>query len=64
MDLLSDVVEQTCPWCGETVEVRTEEVGPQAERYIEDCPVCCRPWAVDVMRVGDEVLVQLHREGE
>ncbi|WPL18472.1 hypothetical protein Thiowin_03545 [Thiorhodovibrio winogradskyi] len=38
------MLEQTtvqCPYCGETLI--TEVDGWTSHRYIEDCPVCCRP---------------------
>jgi hypothetical protein len=37
-----------CPFCGEPVllVVAAEEVG--STRYVEDCPVCCRPLDVSV----------------
>ena len=36
-----------CPYCGEII---TLVVGDSAgaQRYIEDCQVCCRPWQVHV----------------
>jgi hypothetical protein len=55
---------QVCPYCGEWVEVEAEPLGPGQEEYVEDCPVCCRPWVVHVRREGGEVLVTLGREDE
>lgn len=46
-----------CPYCGERVEVSAERRDEKIVRYVEDCPVCCRPWEVVV--TADEV--QLHR---
>ncbi len=57
-------MEQSCPYCGETVEVAVDSVGVSSERYVEDCPVCCRPWTVLVSREGEEVEVQLLREDD
>ena len=31
-----------CPYCGETIEVDVE-VLEEAQSFIEDCSVCCRP---------------------
>jgi hypothetical protein len=56
--------ESTCPYCGETVEVSIDPVGPNEEQYVEDCPVCCRPWNVSVTRDGDEAQVQLGRDDD
>jgi len=40
----------SCPYCGEQVEISVEETGPASEQYVEDCPICCRPWDVRVSR--------------
>ncbi len=53
-----------CPYCGEPVEVTVEPVGAPAERYVEDCPVCCRPWVVELSREGGQVHVWLGREDD
>ena len=44
--MLSPLVQ--CPYCGEEIEffVDPGTVGS----YVEDCEVCCRPWAVQVSR--------------
>lgn len=62
MDLLSDSTVQLCPYCGEQVEVVVEEVGPSHQEYVEDCPVCCRPWVVHVDRGEDGISVRLSPE--
>lgn len=31
-----------CPYCGETITVLVDP-SAGAQRYIEDCQVCCRP---------------------
>lgn len=45
----------SCPHCGEPVELQLdpESVGT----WVEDCPVCCRPWQVTVRRDRDLVTV-------
>ena len=42
-----------CPYCHERVElaVDPETLGD----YVEDCAVCCRPWAVHVSEDEDGV---------
>lgn len=55
---------QRCPYCGEEVEVQVDAVGPTSETYVEDCPVCCRPWVVHVSRDGEDVAVSLGREDD
>jgi hypothetical protein len=53
-----------CPYCGEAVTVHADAVGVPEESYVEDCPVCCRPWTVHVSRDGGEVAVTLAREDD
>ena len=53
-----------CPYCGERVRVQAEWLGVPEERYVEDCPVCCRPWSVHVTRDGNAVAVRLGREDD
>jgi hypothetical protein len=31
-----------CPYCGESIEILVDD-SAGAQRYIEDCQVCCRP---------------------
>lgn len=37
-----------CPYCGETVDLDVDESGGSRQSFVQDCPVCCRPWQVDV----------------
>lgn len=37
-----------CPYCGEVVEIGLDPGSGSSQEYIEDCPVCCRPWVVSV----------------
>jgi hypothetical protein len=43
----------TCPCCGEDVELAIDEGGGSHQCYVEDCPVCCRPWQVTVVHDPD-----------
>ncbi len=36
-----------CPYCHERVELYVDP--DTSGSYVEDCSVCCRPWAVQVM---------------
>lgn len=38
----------SCPYCGEPVDVWVDTGGARNQRYVEDCPVCCRPWDVRI----------------
>ena len=46
-----EFVSVTCPYCLQDVELDLdpETVGD----FVQDCEVCCRPWAVHVERDGD-----------
>ena len=37
-----------CPYCAEEVEIAIDESAGSKQSYVEDCPVCCRPWEVRV----------------
>jgi hypothetical protein len=37
-----------CPYCAESVELTLDPGSGTHQQYIEDCPVCCRPWTVSV----------------
>lgn len=47
---MTDPLPLSCPYCGEVVELEVDEGGGSRQSYVEDCPVCCRPWQVDVAR--------------
>lgn len=34
--------EVSCPYCGELIELLLDGSAGE-QRYVEDCPVCCRP---------------------
>ncbi len=33
----------SCPYCGEEITVGVDVSGGAAQRYVEDCQVCCQP---------------------
>jgi Cysteine-rich CPXCG len=37
-----------CPYCGETVAIGLDPGSGSVQEYVEDCEVCCQPWAVSV----------------
>ena len=45
---MNDPLQSSCPYCGEPVELAIDEGGGSQQSYVEDCPVCCRPWQVNV----------------
>jgi transposase-like protein len=50
---MNEPLELYCPYCGEFVDVDVDEGGGSRQSYVEDCPVCCRPWQVTVLRGRD-----------
>ena len=58
-------VEVHCPWCGEPHTLEPDPSGGAVQEYVEDCPVCCRPWEVRVSYGGDgSASVELRAEDE
>ena len=43
----------TCPYCGEPGMLTLDPGSGDAQNYVEDCPVCCRPWQVFVRYSAD-----------
>lgn len=37
-----------CPYCGEQNTILLDPGSGDRQDYVEDCPVCCRPWRVMV----------------
>ncbi|WP_426757185.1 CPXCG motif-containing cysteine-rich protein [Myxococcus sp. Y35] len=64
MQPFAEAAAQVCPYCGEEVEVPVDPIGVASETYIEDCPVCCRPWTVQVSRGEEGFSVQLGRDDD
>ena len=42
-----------CPYCGEAVEITLDPGSGNAQQYVEDCEICCRPWTVQVRYASD-----------
>jgi transposase-like protein len=47
---MSTFVPVSCPYCGEESELDVDEGGGSRQSYVQDCPVCCQPWQVEVTR--------------
>lgn len=53
-DDASDEVDVTCPWCFETMPLY---VDPSSHgELVQDCDVCCHPWAITVSRSPEGAL--------
>lgn len=55
-----ETVNVMCPYCGETIEIDVEPLA-EAQTYIEDCTVCCRPIQYEVIDGEDGVEVVASR---
>ena len=55
--ITGDNAEIQCPYCGERIELELDTTTP-AQRYIEDCQVCCRPIEISTT-TGDSGEIQL-----
>lgn len=49
-----------CPNCWETISLLVDCSVPEQD-YVEDCPVCCRPFRIRI-RTGDPTTVEVSRE--
>jgi predicted metal-dependent hydrolase len=52
----------SCPYCGEAVTLTIAPEDAEQASYVEDCPVCCRPWQVSVVTEGASMHVSLERD--
>ena len=52
---MTEIIETSCPYCGEPVELVIDDEGGKHQAFVEDCPVCCQPWQVDVVQEIDGV---------
>ena len=52
-----------CPYCGEPLEL-VVDASAGAQRYVEDCAVCCRPIDVELDVDADDVRVCARSENE
>ncbi len=54
----------TCPSCAEFNYVAVDPSGGRKQRFVEDCPVCCRPLVFDttIDADGDAMVVNVERE--
>jgi hypothetical protein len=50
---VSDSIPSNCPYCGEEVDLDIDDTGGSRQAYVQDCPVCCQPWQVEVRRDRD-----------
>jgi len=56
---VEDTVRVRCPYCREWVDLYVDPDTTGA--LVEDCAVCCRPWAVSVERDAGRLRVHVSR---
>lgn len=56
---MEETVSVRCPYCGEWVDFYVDPETSGA--LVEDCAVCCNPWAVTVEREGQRLRVHVDR---
>jgi hypothetical protein len=61
---LESDAEYVCPSCGETNAVGVDTTAGRRQRFVEDCPVCCRPlvFTVVIDGDGDALIERVERE--
>jgi len=50
---MSEYIPVQCPYCGEMSDLTFEDEGWGRQSYVQDCPVCCQPWQVELVRDSD-----------
>jgi hypothetical protein len=55
MAMMLDEITVACPYCGEGFDT-VVDCSAGSQRYVEDCPVCCRPIEFEVSVDGDSNL--------
>jgi hypothetical protein len=58
-------IEALCPYCGEIVAISVDPDGGEVQTFVEDCPLCCRPWTVRAVRdERGDITVALERQDD
>ena len=63
MDSMHDEGSYICQACGEEIVVPLDVSEGERQRYVEDCPVCCRPHVIHV-EVEEDGNVRVWAEAE
>jgi hypothetical protein len=45
---LDETAEYICPHCGDSIQIVVDPSAGAEQSYIEDCPVCCNPNALEI----------------
>lgn len=60
----TDEAAYICPTCGERIVIPLDPSAGDEQRYVEDCPVCCKPNIIHVELFGPEEPPRLWAEAE
>ena len=60
----AESVDVSCPYCGEPAALDVDPAGGSRQSYVQDCPVCCQPWQVEVVRDRDGEWSERVRTGD
>lgn len=52
-----------CPHCWQPISV-TLDLSAGSQRYVEDCPVCCRPLLLSLETDGEAFAVEVRPEND
>lgn len=63
MNLDTELVPVYCPYCGEHIQLLVDP-SIEAEEYIEDCSVCCRPITVFTSAAAAGLEIRVQREDD
>jgi endogenous inhibitor of DNA gyrase (YacG/DUF329 family) len=56
--MMPEPVDVSCPYCGEPFTAMADTLAG-SQRYIEDCPVCCRPIEFELVTGINQELLSL-----
>jgi len=62
-DRFADEAAYVCGACGEQIVVPIDPSAGTSQRYVEDCPVCCRPNVI-VVELDDDGSARVWSEPE
>lgn len=60
---MQDEGSYVCDACGEVIVAPVDLSAGSSQRYVEDCPVCCRPSVIHV-EIDEDGVVQVWGEAE
>jgi len=59
----AEEVSYTCDACGEQIVIPIDLSAGENQKYVEDCPICCRPNLINV-EIQDDGEIRIWTERE